>query len=78
MSWDISTSHIHHWEITWQNNAAVVKKSHLKCVLLGYLKINSIRNKYSHIPCLIENNLDVFITAETKLGSSFPESQFLL
>ena len=53
-------------------------KSHLKCVLLGYLNINSIRNKLSDIPCLIKNNLDAFILVETKLGSSFPESQLLL
>ena len=51
--------------------------SHPKCVSLGYLNINSIRNKISSIPFLIENNLDVFATAETKLDSSFPGSQFL-
>ena len=27
---------------------------------------------------MIENNLDVFMAGETKLDSSFPESQFLL
>lgn len=42
-----------------------------------YLNINSIRNKISSIPFLIANNLDVFATAETKLDSSFPGTQFL-
>ena len=42
-----------------------------------YLNINSIRNKISSIPFLIANNLDVFVTAETKLDPSFPGSQFL-
>ena len=54
------------------------KLSHPKCVSLAYLNINSIQNKFSSIPHLIDNNLDIFAIAETKLDSSFPESQFLL
>ena len=46
--------------------------------LLGYLNINSIRNKFSSILHLIHNNLDIFATAETKLDSSFPGRQFIL
>ena len=67
-----------------QNNASMSKtlrenkKSHPKCVSIGYLNINSKRNKFSDISFSIENNLDVFIIAETKLVSSFPESEFLL
>ena len=30
------------------------------------------------IPRLIDNDLDIFAIAETKLDSSFPESQFIL
>ena len=45
---------------------------------MPYLNINSIRNKFSSIPHLIDNNLDIFAIAKTKLDSSFPESQFLL
>ena len=52
--------------------------SHPKCVPLAYLNINSIRNKLSSIPHLTDTNLDVFAIAETKLDSSFSESQFLL
>ena len=43
-----------------------------------YLNVNSIRKKFSSIPHLIDNNLDIFAIAETKLDSSFPESQFIL
>ena len=63
-----------------QNNITVVKtlredkKSHPKCVSVGYL---SIKNKFSNIP-LIENKLDAFTVAKMKLDSSFPESQILL
>ena len=40
---------------------------------MGYLNINSVRNKFFSIPHLIDNNI-----AETKLDSSFPDSQFLM
>ena len=45
---------------------------------MAYLNINSIRNKFTGIPHLIDNNLDIFATAKTKLDSSFPESHFVL
>ena len=45
---------------------------------MGYLNINYIRNKFSSIPHLIDNNFDIFAIDETKLDSSFPESQFIL
>ena len=67
-----------------QNKICIIKElrnnnlSHPKCVSLEYLNINSIRNKFSSIPHLIDNNLDIFAIAETKLDSSFPESQFIL
>ena len=45
---------------------------------MGYLNINSIRNKFSSITHLIDNHLDIFAIAETKLDYSFLESQFIL
>ena len=54
------------------------KTNHPQCVSLGYLNINFVRNKFYSIPPLIEHNIDIFALAETKLDSSFPESQFLL
>ena len=48
------------------------------CVSFGYLNINSIKIRFSRIPHLIDNNLDIFVIAETKLDSSFHESQFIL
>ena len=47
-------------------------------VSLGYLNINSVRNKFFSIPHLIDNNIDIFTIAETKLDSSFPDSQSLM
>ena len=46
--------------------------------MFGYLNINSVRNKFFSIPHLIDNNIDIFTIAETKLDSSFPDSQFLI
>ena len=40
--------------------------------------LREIKNKFSDILCSVENNLDVIIISETKLGSSFSDSQFLL
>ena len=45
---------------------------------MGYLNINSVRNKFFSIPHLIDSNIDIFTIAETKLDSSFPDSQFLM
>ena len=63
-----------------QSKSCIVKElinnklSHPKCVSLAYLNINSIRNKFSSIPHKMDNNLDIFAIAVTKLDSSFPES----
>ena len=54
------------------------KTNHPQCISLGYLNINSVRNKFYTIPPLIERNIDIFALAEIKLDSPFPESQFLL
>ena len=49
-----------------------------KNVILGYININSIRNKFEHFSHMIRDKLDVLIIAETKLDSSFPSSQFTI
>ena len=37
-----------------------------------------MRNKFSNIRHLIDNSLDIFTRAETKLDCSFPENQLIL
>ena len=49
-----------------------------KNVIVGYININSIRNKFEHFSQMIRDKLDVLIIAETKLDSSFPSSQFTI
>ena len=55
-----------------------METNHPQCVSLGYLNINSARNKFYSIPPLIEHNIDILAIAETKLDSLFPKRQFLL
>ena len=45
--------------------------------LIGYLNINSLRNKIIDVRELIGRlQLDYFVISETKLDSSFPSAQF--
>lgn len=44
--------------------------------MLGYLNINSVRNKFDNLFSIIGNKFDVFAIAESKLDSSFPDAQF--
>ena len=46
-------------------------------ILISYLNINSIRNKFSDLNLLINKVFDVITIAETKLDESFPSAQFM-
>ena len=56
----------------------VIRKKYYKNVIISYLNVNSIRNKFNDINMLLAKNLNVLCIAETKLDSSFPDNQFLL
>ena len=43
-----------------------------------YLNINSVRNKFTDLKTIINGNVDIASTAETKLDGSFPCAQFIL
>ena len=47
-------------------------------VILAYLNVNSIRNKFENLLEIIKQNLDVLAVAETKIDASFPSAQFFL
>ena len=47
-------------------------------VMVGYININSIRNKLLGLFSILQDDLDFLTLAETKLDSSFPNSQFLV
>ena len=47
--------------------------------LLGYLNINSLRNKVTYLRIIFKGlSLDYFVLSEIKLDESFPTAQFIL
>ena len=47
-----------------------------KNLIIGYLNINSIRNKFLDFKELIPSDTDICLILETKLDDSFPDQQF--
>ena len=50
----------------------------LNIIVVGYLNINSIRNKFDFLAHQVKGNIDILMISETKLDESFPAGQFLL
>ena len=55
-----------------------LKLKNPKKVTIGHLNINSIRNKFSELFNMLEQNIDIMMISETKLDKSFPSRQFFL
>ena len=53
-----------------------IRQKNSNRLIIAQLNINSIRNKFSSLANIIENNIDIFLTSETKIDSSFPTAQF--
>ena len=49
-----------------------------KNVSLGYININSIRNKLGDLCSIVGNDIDVLCIAETKLDPSFPTANYMI
>ena len=47
-------------------------------VIIGYLNINSVRNKFDALKEIASQSLDVLMIAETKLDATFPTGQFAI
>ena len=55
------------------------ERQYLSNPLIGYLNINSLRNKIADLQIFIQNiPLDYLVLSETKLDESFPNAQFNL
>ena len=55
------------------------RRQYLNNPLIGYLNINSVRNKIADLQIFIQNiPLDYLVLSETKLDESFPNAQFNL
>ena len=59
-------------------NMKKLRLKHPKNVIVAYLNINSIRNKFTNFSQMINKNVDVLVIAETKLDGTFPKQQFVL
>ena len=58
-----------------------LKNLRLKSVgrlVIGYLNINSVRNKFEGLKDFVSDNIDILIVAETKIDNSFPKGQFFM
>ena len=60
--------------VPWKSARKKMKNN----VMVGYININSIRNKLLGLFSVLQDDLDFLTIAETKLDSSFPNSQFLV
>ena len=47
-------------------------------LMIGYLNINSLQNKFEALKALVEKNIDILVLSETKIDESFPSNQFLI
>ena len=47
-------------------------------IIIGYLNINSLRNKFDALKEITSLNLDVLMLAETKIDPTFPTGQFAM
>ena len=50
----------------------------MNSLLIGYLNINSISNKFDQLNFFVRGKADILVITETKLDSIFPTSQLLI
>ena len=55
-----------------------IRKHNLDKLVLAHLNINSLKLKFDSLAQKITGSVDILMLSETKLGNSFPESQFLI
>ena len=61
------------------NDFIKVREAYSKNLILGYLNINSLRNKIINLRDVFAKvPIDILCADETKLDDSFPDSQFLI
>ena len=53
-----------------------IRLKNVNRIIIGYLNINSVRNKFEMVSDLIRGSIDIFLISETKIDSTFPTSQF--
>ena len=54
----------------------ILRVSYPKNIIIGYLNINSLRNKFEILSSLTADTFDIFMLSETKLDNTFSSTQF--
>ena len=66
-------------EETLKNGALnEIRKKNPNHIIIAHSNIKSIRNKFEMLKEVIGNKIDILLISETKLGDTFPLSQFIL
>ena len=47
-------------------------------IIIGHININSLRNKFEHLPEMVRYKVNLLMISETKLDSSFPNAQLYM
>ena len=55
-----------------------LRRRNISRVIVGYLNVNSIRNKFDTLKDMVSSNIDILTVAETKIDDSFPKEQFFM
>ena len=55
-----------------------LRQNNINRVIVGYVNINSIRNKFDALKDIVSQNIDIVMVAETKIDDSFPKEQFFM
>ena len=53
-----------------------LKLKNVNRLVIGHLNINSLSRKFDQLKTIIGKNIDILVITETKIDSSFPNSQF--
>ena len=63
-------------EVDCHEKMTILKEKCPTNLVLGYLNINSIRNKFKNLETFIDGKVDILAIAETKLDESFTNNKF--
>ena len=59
-------------------NLKALRLKNVNKLIIAYLNINSLRNRFEFLIPLTKDNIDVLMISETKLDESFPINQFMI
>ena len=65
-------------EICPKDYLKMLKLQNLNKIVIGHLKINSIRNKFEFLEEIVGENIDILIVSESKIDETFHIGQFTM